>query len=127
VICDWAMLCHDIEAHAASGGLSIIGVFVRLLVDRLPGTIHPPLSIAVRLSGIAGESGECVVAVHDPHGKILKELPPQTIAMRPPSVDFSASLAPISIREIGDHYVTVSINGAELRRVVMPVNILKVM
>ena len=125
MICDWAMLCHDIEPYKQSGGLSIIGVFTRLLVDRLPGTVNP-LQLAVRLSGAKDETGTCAIAVLDPDGNTLKKMPDEKIHLRYGVADFSAPLAPLSIKKIGMHVVTIAVDGIEVKRVLMPVEIVHV-
>jgi uncharacterized protein DUF6941 len=119
--CDWAMLCHDIEPHPESGGFSILGIFQKLLVDRLPGTLSP-LNMAVRLSGMPGDGGEFSVVVRDQEGNVLKQLPTEHIILKSYGyVDFTAPLGPLSLKRTGLHVVVISIDGVELRRVPMPV------
>jgi len=124
--CEWAMLCHDIEIHQQSGGLTIVGIFTALKVDRLPGTLNPVM-LAVRLRGISGETGTCSVVVHDPDGAVLRTVPDQPITLQRPYVEFTTNLGPLSIRKEGEHSIAISIDDVELRRVLMPVDIVRLM
>ena len=123
--CEWAMLCEDIEPHP-NGGFSIIGVFATVSVDRLPGTL--PLSMAVRVSGAQGETGECLVVIRDPEGQVLKSVPPEVFTIGPyGTIDFTAPLGPLSLKKEGSHSVIVSIDDTEVWRLSMPVTIIRLM
>lgn len=112
------MLCHDIQPHAESGGMSIIGVFIKLSIDRLPGTLNP-LFLAVRLRGTVGESGACSVVVRNPDGEILRTVPDDQITLTVGYVDFTVNLGPISLRKPGMYSIGIVVDGIELRSVPM--------
>jgi hypothetical protein len=121
------MLCHEIEPHIESGAMSILGVFSRVLVDRFPITINP-LTIAVRLSGTPREKGTCHVIVQDPFGGLLRSLPAERIELNVYGfMDFTVPLGPISLKLDGLHIAIISVDEVELRRVPIPVEMVRVM
>ena len=118
------MLCERVD-RCKSGGMSIIGISSILWTDRLPGTFHDDLTIAVRLRGAPNETGECVLSVIDPNGVAIKTNPSLTLPTAHPGIiDFHASLVPLSLRGVGLYEVAVSVNGVELKRVAMPVHLM---
>lgn len=118
MICEWAMLCHDIEPHAQSGGMSIIGVFVTLAVDRLPPSFDP-VCVAARFSGIDGETGACSLIVHDPDGQVLRTIPEEHIRLTVGYVDVLFNIGPLPLKRTGMHNIRIAIDGNEIRRVPM--------
>jgi hypothetical protein len=122
----WGMLCHDIQPYG-TGGLTIIGIFGQLSVDRLPGTVTP-LQVAFRLAGTPGERAIISVHVVDPNGNTIAERPADPVALSGFGfLDASISLAPLSIRIPGLHIVRVMNGDVEIGTIPLPIVIVRLM
>lgn len=121
--CDWLMMCEDIQRHA-NGGMSILGVYTRLTLDRLPGSLRD-LHVAFRLRDTPGTTAEGRLRILDPDGQPLRETPSDRLTIPDHGmIDGFYPLGPVSLKRPGDYSIELMMNDAVVRTLQLPVRVI---
>lgn len=120
MMCDWLIPCRAVVADE-SGGISVIGIFVRLTAGRLPTTADP-IAVAFRLSGEPHEQCQWQVIVTDPNGNDLNKTVQSTVTLSAYGfIDAHVPFPPLPIRMVGVHTITLLLDGKAARTIALPV------
>jgi hypothetical protein len=125
--CEWAIACNNIQVEPDTNDLSIIGIIGSLTVASLPGDVEG-LKIVLRLTGTPHEKASCVLAITKPDGRLLTGIAPQPIELRGDGISHVfLPLGPFRVDVAGTYGLVITLDGSEARRLVLPIDTVRVM
>jgi hypothetical protein len=116
-VCDYA-------ADMGNGKLVIVGMFDNITVEKFP-TIHPALSVVVKVLFKRGEAGkhDVKVAIADPTGAIVLPPGPGEVLVEVPegrdsiAMNLIVGVGQLKLGKAGRYEVSLRIDGQNLRTV----------